>query len=195
MKCQSDDDTCGANMSKLILRTSCILALTLLLSGCYEVKKIFHKGTVKGVSLCIEQNNSTLLSAELIKQRCIKEHAVRNQATNASVRAKLLWANAASDIAYLELARGVNETSDFVITAVAVTMTFYDEEGNPYSNKGFVRTWAEPSGFIEGSIKIKNFGLPPALKTEDINVTNCDPKTIEVSCRAWSVIGYLGLWI
>ena len=182
-------------MSKLIFRTSFILTLTLLLSGCYEVKKIFYKGTVKGVSLCIEQNNSALLSAELVKQRCIKEHAVRNQAANASVRAKLFWANAASDIAYLELAGGVNETSDFVITGIAVIMTFYDEEGNPYSNKGFVRTWAEPSGFIEGSIKIKNFGLPPALKTEAINVTNCDPKTKKISCRSLSVIGYLGLRI
>ncbi len=43
------------------------LSLMISLTGCYEIEKIINKGTVKGVSLCIDHNTSSLLSEELVK--------------------------------------------------------------------------------------------------------------------------------
>jgi hypothetical protein len=180
-------------MPKITFRLSLVLTLFLALSGCYEVDKLLYQGTIRGVSLCVENKSSTLLSEETVMRWCIKEH--QSRFTSEGTATAFYTVNPDRDSAYFELGGGLNDYDDVVITEIHVSMTFYDADGKSYTNSGVIDTWVEPTKDLTGNISVKGFGLPEDLDVTTINQTYCSDKEQNISCRSWNLIDYRGLKI
>ena len=176
-----------------ILLSKCVsilIALTLMLSlaGCYQIEKIINKGTVKGVSLCIDHNTSTLLSEELVKRKCIKENQTKlqykipNLSASISIRSKEDRSKG-----FIELYDGRNTNDDYIITEILVDIGVYDKDGKQYFKTEYIETWIEPSVLFEGlSSTIEKFDLPANTTSGDINKQFCS-EVVKKSCRDWGI--------
>ena len=168
---------------------STLIALSLMISltGCYEIEKIINKGTVKGVSLCIDHNTSSLLSEELVKRKCIKE----NQSELA-----YKWFESAADIyvtdidsismGHISIVSGINDYDEYVITELRVDIKVYDADGKLHIKQEVIETWIEPSKDLSGSSKIRKFDLPTNTNISEVQNKYCSD-TLKISCRTWGV--------
>ena len=177
---------------------SILITLTLMLSltGCYEVEKIINKGTVKGVSLCIDHNTSSLLSEELVKRKCIKENQSKLKyrfLNDASARV-IISSKIDKYEGEISLAGGTNEYDDYIITEILLEITVFDADGEKYVMPEVIETWIEPSKKLIGVTKITKFGLPANTSSEEINENVCPEKDMK-SCANWSIIRISGVKI
>ncbi len=174
-----------------------VLALTavIALSGCYEIEKIFNQGTVKGVSLCMENDSSPLLSDELIKRSCIKEHQTTFSGISFSGRAYVNF-NLEKDQVDVRISEGSSGYDNIIITEIHVLAYIYDENGKKYSNNGIMYVWLEPNVELTGSrVLIKDFGLPEGVSFDEALRTFCSDVEKKVSCRSWELSHFRGLKI
>ena len=174
-----------------------VLALTavIALSGCYEIEKIFNQGTVKGVSLCMENDNSPLLSDELIKRRCIKEHQTTFSYSMTSAEGAYVDFNLEKDQADVRVVEGSSGYDNIIITEIHVSAGIRDENGKRYSKSGVIDVWLEPDEQLKGSVLIKDFGLPEGVSFDEALQTYCSFVEKKVSCRDWGISHYRGLKI
>ena len=175
-----------------------VLALTavIALSGCYEIEKIFNQGTVKGVSLCMENDSSPLLSDELIKRSCIKEHQTTFSKSIINSERAYVDFNLEKDQVDVRISEGSSGYDNIIITEIHVLAYIYDENGKKYSNNGIMYVWLEPNVELTGSrVLIKDFGLPEGVSFDEALRTFCSDVEKKVSCRSWGIRDYRGLKI
>ena len=172
------------------LKTIFILLTISLLSGCYELEKIWHNGTTKGVSLCIENNSDTseLLSESLVRTQCIKEHTKDLPYKYMEGRA---YVNANGEYLNINISDGKNLYENFVITEITLHGDVYDADGKLHeSSQVDADLWIEPGKDLQGSVKLE-FDFP----IDDFNGTCGKEKGEKKSCTAWSMNSFRGLEI
>ena len=159
---------------------------TFLLSGCYEIEKLWHDGTVKGVSLCIEHytDMSDLLSESYIRSKCIKEHSKILPNQNSKLQARIEVKN---DFVKVALIGGNNEFDKFVITGINLLVVLWDKNGKPHSDTGYLDSWIEPSKPLEGSLQI-NFKFP-----DEEYIGSCKKISDQKSCINFEVLNLIGV--
>ena len=172
------------------LKTIFILLTISLLAGCYELEKIWHNGTTKGVSLCIENNSDTseLLSESLVRTQCIKEHTKDLPYKYMEGRA---YVNANGEYLKINISDGKNLYENFVITEITLHGDVYDADGKQHeSSQVDADLWIEPGKDLQGSVKLE-FDFP----IDDFNGTCGKEKGEKKSCTAWSMYSFRGLEI
>ena len=174
----------------LRLKTVFILLTISLLAGCYELEKIWHKGTTKGVSLCIENNSDTseLLSEKLVRSQCIKEHTKNLPLKFMEARA---YVDADGEYLNVRISSGKNLYENFLITEVTFGGEVYDADGKEHlSTEVDADVWIEPGKALQGSVKIE-FDFP----IDDFNGTCGEEKDERKSCSGWGIQSFRGLEI
>ena len=155
----------------------CSILLLFILSGCWlEDKEEKYKGTVKGVSICIEKNEkqSNLVSETLIKQQCIRQH---ERVTYFSDQKSLGSAQFKLDSMYVNASVLYNLFEDKIITAVKLSGVYYDAMGERHESSGewSESLWIEPKQTVETSVSI----FPPdSVEPEAPNRTNGSPNCL-----------------
>lgn len=178
----------------------CSILLLFILSGCWlEDKEEKYKGTVKGVSICIEKNEtqSSLVSEDLIKKQCIRKHEhhipiARN--LNADTRSSINF-----DSEYVKLNVSGLDTlfEEYVITSIELSGRFYDRLEKEHINSEWVNgLWIEPNtSDLKVSVKMPH----NHTFASDIFPSRFCSKSVGVEktkfCKSWSIRNYKGLSI
>lgn len=172
----------------LRLKTIFILLTISLLAGCYELEKIWHYGTTKGVSLCIENNSDTseLLSESLVRTQCIKEHTkdlpYKHIGGSAYLRTDGNYLN-------VRISDGKNLYENFIITGFTLHGDVYDADGKAHeSSQVLADVWIEPGKDLQGSGKLE-FDFP----VDDFDGTCAVEKDKRKSCSSWTMDSFRGL--
>jgi len=190
-------------LSEKFLNLLITLTLIISLTGCYQLTKIIHKGTAKGVILCIEHNSSSILSEELVKRKCIKENQTEIVSRSMNEKKDLeamsymkslgikgsIWLDNKS--AKIFLNEGTNSDYDYILTELKVRLIIKDENGKRYLRDDTIDIWVEPSKQIEGRIAIS---FSKSVNRAEINNKYCGDSTIK-TCKSWGVISVLGIKI
>ena len=174
----------------LRLKTVFILLTISLLAGCYELEKIWHKGTTKGVSLCIENNSDTseLLSETLVRSQCIKEHTKDLPFKYMDARA---YVDANDKYLTVRISSGKNLYENFIITEITLDGDVYDADGKVHSSSQVdADVWIEPGKALKGSAKFE-FDFP----IDDFNGGCAEEKDERKSCSGWGIDSFRGLEI
>ena len=160
-----------------------------ILSGCYELQKVWHQGTTKGVGLCIENNldTSKLLSESLVRSQCIKEHT--KDLPYKFMKAKAyVWVND-KDVT-VSISDGENLYENYVITEITLNAKIYDVDGKLHTiTEEVENVWIEPNDNLSGSATMEfDFSL------SDYN-TFCSDLDQNKSCKSWNLASMRGVEI
>ena len=173
-----------------------VLALTSIfsLAGCYELDKIFYKGSVRAVASCIEDREAEigLLSPVTIKQDCVDD----NEATiDRSGLTGSLWLDvrAGGDLRVRRiLIRDVPD--DHVITEISFVVRLRDARSEEFNIRFTKPIWIE--GPRESFEWPDGFSIP---KPDDLFLPSelyngyCGNNDIQEYCYTWRITGVKGL--
>ena len=160
-----------------------------ILSGCYELEKVWHQGTTKGVGLCIENNldTSKLLSESLVRSQCIKEHTKDLPYKVMKARASV-WINDKN--VTVSISNGKNLYENYVITEISLSANIYDSDGKLHTvSEEVENVWIEPSDFLSGRATIE---FDFSLSDYDTFCSDLDQKK---SCKSWNLASMRGVEI
>lgn len=173
-------------MKPRILMLSSLLIMFPLLSGCYELKKIWLNGTVKGVASCINHlsQSAGLLSESLIKRECVEEN--ENNVPYEYFEASA-WTTTNEDSVTINLSGGQNTIEDYVLSTLRVKAILYDAEGKMWSGIGLAKVWIEPYSTISGTANVQ-FEFPKQEYS-----SWCSETSEKKSCKSWALIDFKGV--
>ena len=161
-------------------------------NGCspFNEEKKF-KGTLKGVSACMEKNKdqSELVSSSLIKERCIAKHQTfKDKIYSEDHLASVI---VTKDFIKVSANSLDNNLGDYVITAVNLEGHFYDENGKYHSKSKWVKNlWVNPDKKYTAIVSIQNKFSQDQVDKITGSCNRIGPLEKKISCHGWNIVGY-----
>jgi hypothetical protein len=164
-----------------------------LLSGCDEISNQVNRykdnGSVKAVDTCIQRNGSDLVKVEITRAQCAKKIS---KAINVEVSATGFLPSY-SNQRYLFLEINGQNTSDYVLTSLAVYVNFVNSEGVTFASPTVTRDdlWYLPGDPIKVTYRFETDMYSKIVENGDQACTD----TITKKCWYWVIPTFKGLTV
>lgn len=173
-----------------------VLALTSLfaLAGCYELEKIFYKGSVRAVASCIEDREAEigLLSPATIRQNCVDDNEATIDRGDIDGRMRLdVGDNGDLQISWLSI---TDVPDDHVITEISFVVTLRDARSEAFNIYFTKPIWIEgPREVFEWPDR---FSIPKPddlLMPSELFNGGCRDTPTQQYCYTWNITRIKGL--
>ena len=166
----------------LFLKTFCLSAIIVALSGCKPIKEAYNKAvygsTVQGLVTCLELNSNSIVSEETTRNVCTKKHRVKFSSSQIDGRASV---RVQKNDTFLK-GTITNNFDDKIATWIEFRYSVFDENGKNQFFTADENLWLEPENSHIFSIQIEE------LSAEDFQkVDSCNDKEIRESCWVWNI--------
>lgn len=174
-----------------------LISVLLALSGCYQLDKVFHKGSVRAFASCLEDRSDLVgvLSEAIIRADCIDENQEslpRSFVSRVGGRLGMLLVNQNTELRVTSFSL-TNIPDNYVVTQIALDFYLYNADGERFIIGQSRREWIEGPTDIFTSERW-NVSLPSSLYfSEGTNFIGCSNADVKINCFEWNILNLKGL--